>query len=419
VKTLILLAALLAVTPALAEDTPLQQKANEICALFRADPSGLERLFTPAFLAQVPAEKLSALTRSMVAQYGRCTSMRVVKADGALQGEVAVVMEKGYEARAQLVIEEPEPHLVSGLLIRPPSPQLKSLAEVVAKLKALPGVTSLLVTPLGGGKPLIVWNEEKPLGVGSAFKLWVLVELARQVEGGRRLEETVPLKDEWKSLPSGILQEWPSGSPVTLASLATLMISRSDNTATDHLVMILGRESIEQGLAAAGHRHVAGMRPFLTTFELFRLKLLATAEERARWAKAKEAEKRRILTELGRDARPLSSARMSSFSRPIDITALEWFASTGDLCRVMDKLRQTPSVRPILAVNPGLPLDKEKWPFIGFKGGSEPGVLNLTFLLERKDGKAYCVAATWNDAKDPVLDETLAGLVITAISLIP
>jgi hypothetical protein len=46
-----------------------------------------------------------------------------------------------------------------------------------------------------------------------------------------------------------------------------------------------------------------------------------------------------------------------------------------------------------------------QWQQVSFKGGSEPGVLNLTTSLKAKNGKTYCVSATWNNA-EAAIDET-------------
>jgi hypothetical protein len=42
------------------------------------------------------------------------------------------------------------------------------------------------------------------------------------------------------------------------------------------------------------------------------------------------------------------------------------------------------------------------WKSVAFKGGSEPGVLNLTWLLERDDGAFFAVSIGWNDTERPV-----------------
>ena len=50
----------------------------------------------------------------------------------------------------------------------------------------------------------------------------------------------------------------------------------------------------------------------------------------------------------------------------------------------------------------------QDWQTIAFKGGSEPGVLNLTTHLKDAAGRTYCVVATWNNPEDPVDEETRA-----------
>jgi hypothetical protein len=56
-------------------------------------------------------------------------------------------------------------------------------------------------------------------------------------------------------------------------------------------------------------------------------------------------------------------------------------------------------------INPGV-ANKKDWTQVAFKGGSEPGVLNLTTAVTGQDGTRYCVAASWNDGK--AIDEAKA-----------
>ena len=59
---------------------------------------------------------------------------------------------------------------------------------------------------------------------------------------------------------------------------------------------------------------------------------------------------------------------------------------------------------PLTGVNPGV-ADQSRWQRAAFKGGSEPGVMNLTTRLTAADGTTYCVTATWNRA-ETAIDET-------------
>jgi hypothetical protein len=45
------------------------------------------------------------------------------------------------------------------------------------------------------------------------------------------------------------------------------------------------------------------------------------------------------------------------------------------------------------------------WPYVGFKGGSEPGVLNMTYLLRRDDDKWFVVTLGFNAAEGNALDD--------------
>ena len=58
----------------------------------------------------------------------------------------------------------------------------------------------------------------------------------------------------------------------------------------------------------------------------------------------------------------------------------------------------------VLGKNSGIELDKAAWPYVGFKGGNEPGVLNLTWLARRADDKWFVIVLTAN-APDATVDE--------------
>ena len=108
--------------------------------------------------------------------------------------------------------------------------------------------------------------------------------------------------------------------------------------------------------------------------------------------------------------------------KPILVDRLEWFASTADLVRVMDWLRintaSNPNARAILARNPGIgPDNAARWHYVGFKGGSEPGVINMTLLLQSKAGKWYVLSGTWNNPSAALDDGRFVGLLTRATEL--
>ena len=84
-------------------------------------------------------------------------------------------------------------------------------------------------------------NGQRPFPMASVFKIPILATAMQQYERGTLdLQQRVPLKDEDKSLGSGILPYFQAGLEPTIHDLLTLMIIISDNTATDITVDLLG-----------------------------------------------------------------------------------------------------------------------------------------------------------------------------------
>ncbi|HEX8572347.1 MAG TPA: serine hydrolase [Allosphingosinicella sp.] len=300
-----------------------------------------------------------------------------------------------------------------------PSPAAQ-VPALFGEIVGLPGDVSLVAARLEEGGPanFLTQKAERPLAIGSAFKLFILAELVRQVKAGeRRWSDVVPLGSP--SLRSGLLQDWPRGSPITLHSLAALMISRSDNSAADTLLKVLGREKVEAHLPALGIAAPALNRPFLSTREAFVLKLGDPALLR-RWTAADAAGRRSMLDgELARvEADKVDKARFTG--KPLAIREAEWFASPADLARTLDWLRRSgdPTALDLLAINPGLsPALARDFAYFGFKGGSEPGVLSTSFLLKTREGRWLAVSAIWNNATEPLEEEKFVALMGRLVGL--
>lgn len=103
---------------------------------------------------------------------------------------------------------------------------------------------------------------------------------------------------------------------------------------------------------------------------------------------------------------------MANWTTP-RLLEFEWFASTLDLCNVLassgarGQLIPSSELLKILSINPGVQFDRSRWSYIGYKGGSEPGVLNLSWLLQRADGRWFSVVVTLND-RTKAIDEHVA-----------
>ncbi|MBW4516770.1 MAG: serine hydrolase [Timaviella obliquedivisa GSE-PSE-MK23-08B] len=364
-------------------------KITPVAALERlfTSPSPKAEWFADSFLSQVPLTQVEQIVTEFQTLLGAYKSVQPDN-EGYL-----VQFDKG-KLLAQVSLNEAGQ--ITGLLLQPRSDAIAP-TEAIKQLQALPGQTNLLIVE--GDTELAAHNADQPLAVGSAFKLAVLAALREQIErGDRSWRDVVELRPEDKSLPSGILQTWFDGALLTVQTLATLMISQSDNTATDTLIHSLGREAISSSYPQGVAPFAARNRPFLTTREFFALKNPDNEALLKRYQTGNIQQKNQVLTELA--SAPLPDASVFE-GQPI-LLDVEWFFSPRELCELMQKVADLP----LMSVNPGGGLvNPAHWQRVSFKGGSEPGVINLTTSLVSLSGKTYCVSATWNNP-DAVLDET-------------
>ncbi len=102
----------------------------------------------------------------------------------------------------------------------------------------------------------------------------MLDALAQAVASGKvSWAQRLTVTSQVKSLPSGTLQDDRDGTTLSVQQVASDMISISDNTAEDMLIGLLGRPAVEPATRASGMADPALDIPFLTTRELFVLKL--------------------------------------------------------------------------------------------------------------------------------------------------
>jgi len=404
-----------ATTPA--ADPSLTARSHELIGIVSGtgDFSGY---FAPSFHAALPKEKWDAVVVSMTGQMGKPLAIDRLTAVTPFSANLRVRFERGV-VNAQIAIDPAPPHQVVGLLFTGPEMAGDTLDKLAADIRALPGTTGLGIYALGEGAPRLVAGiaPDKAMPLGSAFKLWVLGELAREVSAGeRKWSDVVAIGPA--SLPSGITQNWPPGSPVTIQTLATLMISISDNTATDTLVSLEG-EQLDHFVTQAG---VPRLAPVLTTRQMFALKSPANADLATQWATSLAPSARRTLLD-GNAARLRTTPvdPMMFAGKPTKVDTLEWFASPAETAGILDWLRKQGGETPLslLAINPGIdPTTRGKFDYVGFKGGSEPGVVTLNFLVRRKEGRWLAIAAGWHRNDAGVEENRLIMLMTRALVLL-
>ncbi len=393
-------------------DPALRTKADALVAIL--DGRGVyETYFGDSFREKVPKAQFATIVGKLKATLGAPLKIESLTATSAWSADLVVGYARG-TASVRLALDPEAPHAATGLLITGTGARDDSLAKIEAEFRALPGASGIGLYALGQGKPepIFEYRADVAAPLGSAFKLWVLAELARQVAAGERHWADV-VKVGTPSLPSGVVQTWPAESPVTVQTLATLMISISDNTATDTLLTTLGRAKVDAMAETAG-----GSVPVMTTREMFALKgdpALTKA-----WAAGSVDERRALLVD---NAIKISTAKLDPTvfaGKPVAIDSVEWFASPSAMAGVLDRLRGADATtRAVLAVNAGVdPMIAKRFGYVGFKGGGEPGVLTLNYLVQAKDGRWYAATGNWHRADDGVNEVRFAGLMGRALALL-
>ena len=237
-----------------------------------------ESRFVPEFLEQVPYEAFTDLTAQIAAE-GVGWTVTATETEGSDNAVVLVSPSAGAPV-LRVLINIDANGVIDGLFIQPgETPVLddppESYPDAFDRLTSL-GTVAVLVAETTDGtcEPIASLDPDMELPIGSMFKLYVLGALADQIaEGVVEWDDPVVLDERFYSHPSGETQNAEPGTTALVGELAERMISISDNTATDHLIALVGRSAVEAVQGAMGHSDPSLNVPFLTTRELFQLKL--------------------------------------------------------------------------------------------------------------------------------------------------
>ena len=374
--------------------------------------------FDAGFLAQIGPAELNRVFREVgavkVASIVESQPRRFVAIVGTGPGRFQMTLT--VDARGQInsldfgPVIPPAPTTWAGIdaAIRPAAPQVRLLAAKVTN---------------GSCQPVHSIDPGTVAPLGSAFKLYVLDALATAIAAGK-VSWTQPLTvtARLKSLPSGELQAKPDGTKLSVRDAAAKMISISDNTAADMLIHLVGRPAVEAALTTAGMADPARDQPFLTTREFFTLKLDHWPALAGRYIAASQAARRALLARTV-DRAPLPAVTPEAgWTTPRDINSIEYFASANDICHLyahLAALARQPGLSPvagILQINDGgLGLNPAQWKTTWFKGGSELGVLTLTYMAATRTGHSYVVAALAENPSAPINQATAVPAMLSAI----
>ena len=406
---------------------------NGVAPLF--NETEYENRFVASFISALPLEDIAAAVEDLRQTSETWLVLGYADVESAT-AVVAIISPTNTEEPVlamQISIDPADDNKINGLGISPADPQLENppttVKDAVDQLQALGQNLNYLVAEAGQGdedqcRVLAGKGIEAPAPMGSMFKFWVLGAVVDAIHNKTiTWDDLVYITDDVRSLPSGIVQNDPPGSNRTVQELAELMISISDNTATDLLLELVGRTAVEQAQVDYGHENAALNMPFLTTKDLFLLKLDGAAGDGQpgplgqKYIEGDEAERRAILE--GFQNTTINSADLDITGGwnggPIAIEDLEWFGSPLDLCNVLVRLYKDEEAARIISLNPGIEDEQGIWSYIGFKGGSEPGVLGLAwYLVPADDSSAHRVVTgtLWDTTR--AIDETQAALLFGA-----
>ena len=244
-----------------------------------ADPAAatdeLDMRFAPSLLSVVPPDTLTA---TLIELTGAYEVVEVVGSDTERTGVVERDTD-GLRLSFVLTIDPTDGGRMVGLRFQPAPPQIvgEISPEVVdlafADTAPDTGYAIFEVTD-GRCDPLHRAGTDQPLAIASQFKLWVLIAVAEFIEAGSSdWDDLIATSTVPPSAPEGPLTGLADDEEWTVSDLAVLMISISDNTATDLLIDHVGRERVEAVMLESTGDGSTRNLPLLTTREALLVKL--------------------------------------------------------------------------------------------------------------------------------------------------
>ena len=134
--------------------------------------------------------------------------------------------------------------------------------QIKAKISGFPATVTLFAKNLDTGATYSLAGSE-PVRTASTIKLPIMIEVfAEAAEGKASLSESIKIDPEEKVSGSGILQDL-TVEALPLHDLVMLMITLSDNSATNLVLSRIGGNEVNTRMAVLGLSHTRVMRKIL------------------------------------------------------------------------------------------------------------------------------------------------------------
>jgi beta-lactamase class A len=145
--------------------------------------------------------------------------------------------------------------------------------------RATGGTVGIAVRDLATGMTAGV-NLDAVMPAASTIKVPVMVEVFRQMSLGRfDLQRQVTLLPRDRDWGSGDLCDAAAGTSYPVSSLLRVMIDESDNTATNMLIRLVGRDNVNITMKSLGLHHTFLRTDVRTSTDYVRIALRTTAND--------------------------------------------------------------------------------------------------------------------------------------------
>jgi beta-lactamase class A len=123
------------------------------------------------------------------------------------------------------------------------------------------GKVSLYAKHLRSGRTVAI-DPDVPVNTASVIKVAIMLEAMYQVKEGRlSFDDVVPLRKDDQVSGSGVLLLFHTPADINVETAIVLMITQSDNTATNLVLAHVGRENVNRRLRALGFQLTTSIRP--------------------------------------------------------------------------------------------------------------------------------------------------------------
>lgn len=302
--------------------------------------------------------------------------------------------------------------------------------EATNKLETLAEDVSVLVARIDDTNQcdaIFERRSDTPRGIASVFKIFVMGAVAQAIEDGVLTpDQTIPLTTENQVL-GGVINAEPVGTEFDVRDMSTLMLGISDNTATEHLFKLVGRDRNEAIIDQFGFSSREAILPFLSMNEAFHLYFTVPEMDALNYIVETEAGQRAYVTDVLNPLGPVvnfARANVSALVRAL------WQSTPNDVCAAFAGLRQFPdNSEGFEVLDTALGAEtlgvnvRDQWERVWFKGGSLSDnlglrVLTYAWMFETDARGAYAVIVfTNNDSGASArIDQSLVGSVALRIA---